>query len=334
MALPSPDPKFDLRGIDAEVNSLHFSCMVHRPSQPLLFSGSSNGLVHVWNLNTRRSETVLSGHQGKSIYWLHTLFHNRELLLSQGRDLQIRTWNLAEGRREEIDSVPVESVGFCKCSLLKTESCLLAMPGKDSSQVQVLDLNSKKIVSSMKLSTDNQWGMAMCMKLWQPISGPSPLLLVGYEDGSVALWNVLEHRLMSRLTCHMEPVMSLDFDCLKARGASGSSERVLNVWSLDEQQNLKAYKTQELVNPGISDVVLRQDRKILATAGWDHRIRVFGWKRMKPLAVLQYHSAIVHCVSFSDHLTPEDRLLAAGSKDHLISLCLKFCLEYGYIHHS
>ncbi|XP_053557901.1 guanine nucleotide-binding protein subunit beta-like protein 1 isoform X2 [Bombina bombina] len=277
MAVPPPDPKFDLRGICAEVNCLHFSCKAQVPCLPLLFSG-------------------------------------------QGRDQQVHTWNLAEGRNEVIESISLECVGFCKCSLLKTSCCLLALPTGESAKIDVLDLHSKKRVSSVIPNSDSRWGMAMCMKLWEPESGSSPLLLVGYEDGSVVLWNVLEHKFLSRLVCHKEPVMSLDFDSEKARGASGSSEKILSVWSLDEQQNLKAYTTQEIINPGVADVVLRQDRKILATAGWDHRVRIFGWKKMKPLAVLQYHSATVHCVSFSDHANPTDRLVAAGSKDQRISL--------------
>ncbi|XP_063820821.1 guanine nucleotide-binding protein subunit beta-like protein 1 isoform X1 [Pseudophryne corroboree] len=318
MTLPPPDPKFDLRGASGEISCLHFSCNVDKPCPPLLFSGSSSGQIHVWNLNTRRAETVLNGHNGKSVYWIHTL-HNRDSLMSQGRDLQICKWNLSQGRNEVTDSIAVDSVGFCKCSLLNKEHCLLAMPGRESSQVQVLDLASKKIMSSMDPAAD-RFGMAMCMKLWQPKSGSSPLLIVGYEDGSVALWNVLEHRMMSRLVCHKEPVISLDFDCMSDRGVSGSAEKILSAWILDEQQNLKNYKVQELVNPGIADITIRQDKKILATGGWDYRVRVFGWKKMKPLAVLQYHSASVHCVSFSDHIIPEERLLAAGSKDQRISL--------------
>ncbi|XP_072000590.1 guanine nucleotide-binding protein subunit beta-like protein 1 isoform X2 [Engystomops pustulosus] len=319
MSLPPPDPKFDLRGIGAHVNCLHFSCNVQKPCPPLLFSGSSIGEIHVWNLNTRRAESVLDGHGGKSIFWVHNLT-DRERLMSQGRDLQICTWNLAEGRNTVLGSIPLDSVGFCKCSLLNTERCLLAIPGKESSQVQVIDVETKKTVSSMAPEEDGKWGMAMCMKLWQPKSGSGPLLFVGYEDGSIALWNVLEHRLMRRHLFHKEPVMSLDFDCDNARGVSGSSENILNVWNLDEQQDLKTYKAQELVNPGIADVRIRQDKKILATAGWDYRVRIFGWKKVKPLAVLQYHTSTVHCVSFSDHIIPEERLLAAGSKDQRISL--------------
>lgn len=75
-----------------------------------------------------------------------------------------------------------------------------------------------------------------------------------------------------------------------------------------------------LVNPGVSQLCGRGDGKLLASAGWDHRVRVFGWKKLRPLAVLQYHSDMVQSVAFSDHQDPRQRLLAAGSKDQRISL--------------
>lgn len=75
-----------------------------------------------------------------------------------------------------------------------------------------------------------------------------------------------------------------------------------------------------LVNPGVSQLCLRGDGKLLASAGWDHRVRLFGWKKLQPLAVLQYHTDMVQSVAFSDHQDPRQRLLAAGSKDQRISL--------------
>lgn len=75
-----------------------------------------------------------------------------------------------------------------------------------------------------------------------------------------------------------------------------------------------------LVNPGVSQLCIRGDGKLLASAGWDHRVRVFGWKKLRPLAVLQYHTDMVLSVAFSDHQDPRQRLLAAGSKDQRISL--------------
>lgn len=75
-----------------------------------------------------------------------------------------------------------------------------------------------------------------------------------------------------------------------------------------------------LVNPGVSKLSLRGDNKLLASAGWDHRVRLFAWKKLRPLAVLQYHTDMVTSVAFSDHQDPGHRLLAAGSKDQRISL--------------
>ncbi|XP_077164166.1 guanine nucleotide-binding protein subunit beta-like protein 1 isoform X2 [Paroedura picta] len=288
MALPPPDPQFVLRGASDAVNTLCFHCADPKPELPILFSGSSDGQIHIWNLKTRRMDRTLNGHGGKSVIWVKTL-GDRNTLLSQGRDQNVCLWDLAEGRKDVTETVCTEHVGFCKCSLLKVAErrWLMAMPGKD---------------------------------LEEPSVGASPSLLAGYEDGSVVLWNVSMGKRQSRLACHQEPVMALDFDSEKAKGVSGSSEKRLCVWRPNEQQNLEVQQTHELTNPGIAGVTLRPDKKILATAGWDHRVRLFGWKKLKPLAVLDYHTATVHCVAFSDHGQPSQGLMAAASKDRRISV--------------
>lgn len=83
---------------------------------------------------------------------------------------------------------------------------------------------------------------------------------------------------------------------------------------------LQLQESVKLVNPGVSQLCIRSDGKLLASAGWDHRVRIFGWKKLRPLAVLQYHTDMVLSVAFSDPLDPRQRLLAAGSKDQRISL--------------
>lgn len=46
--------------------------------------------------------------------------------------------------------------------------------------------------------------------------------------------------------------MSLDFDSEKAKGISGSSEKVLSIWSLNEQQNLQV----SAIGPSLSFIPL------------------------------------------------------------------------------
>ena len=57
----------------------------------------------------------------------------------------------------------------------------------------------------------------------------------------------------------------------------------------------------------------------MATAGWDSRIRLFGVKKLRPLAVLDLHKESIQSVTFS-----LDGTLAAGSKDKTISLWILY----------
>ena len=54
---------------------------------------------------------------------------------------------------------------------------------------------------------------------------------------------------------------------------------------------------------------------VLFTSRWFFRIRVFGWKKLKPLAILKYHKQVVNNVCFS-----KGHLIAAASKDGNISI--------------
>ena len=73
----------------------------------------------------------------------------------------------------------------------------------------------------------------------QAESSSHPLLLAGYEDGSLALWDVSTRKVCSRVACHSEPVMGLALDPRWARGVSGSAEKALAVWSLEGPQALQ-----------------------------------------------------------------------------------------------
>ena len=121
--------------------------------------------------------------------------------------------------------------------------------------------------------------------------------------------------------------MDLDFK-EKVGGVAGSSESCLALFDLDLQavySNVVCFlipfqmtvksSSIELPGAGVSDVAFRKDSAIFASAGWDHRVRVFS-RTGKPLAILKFHSATVSCVDFS----PNTKLLASGSQDKRIAL--------------
>lgn len=158
-------------------------------------------------------------------------------------------------------------------------------------------------------------GMCMIISKSTTLMSDWPRILIGYEDGSIALWDVKNSTMLSILKVHKEAVMSLVFSMEQNKGFSGSVDEVLASWKILETGELEKYPDTKLTNSGLCDIRIRPDNKIVATGGWDSRIRLFNFKKLKPLAVLTYHSESVQCIDFSI-----DNLLACGSKDRHISL--------------
>uniref|UniRef100_T1JIV4 Anaphase-promoting complex subunit 4-like WD40 domain-containing protein n=1 Tax=Strigamia maritima TaxID=126957 RepID=T1JIV4_STRMM len=113
--------------------------------------------------------------------------------------------------------------------------------------------------------------------------------------------------------------MCLDLDGQGQKGVSGSPDDQLCVWNL----NLEEFKCtrKQITNPGVASVRIRQDGRVLGVGGWDSRIRIFSWKSLKPLAVLDFHTKTIQCIEFSKGAVGDyGILMAAGSNDEKISL--------------
>lgn len=56
---------------------------------------------------------------------------------SQGRDLQLCVWDLAEGRNAVVDAVRLENMGFCRASVLGEgpQRWMVAVPGRGNDEV-------------------------------------------------------------------------------------------------------------------------------------------------------------------------------------------------------
>ena len=88
-------------------------------------------------------------------------------------------------------------------------------------------------------------------------------------------------------SCLMSDLLDIFLVC-GAETFSTSAENLLQKMSIDVSKNaLVMKKSKEFKEPGVSDLAVRGDGKIVATAGWDKKIRVFSTKTCRPLAVLQ-----------------------------------------------
>ncbi|XP_046548568.1 guanine nucleotide-binding protein subunit beta-like protein 1 [Haliotis rubra] len=308
MASPPPDPSFILRGASSPITSLAFS------TPQTLYSGTLDGKVLQWSLDTRRVQSTVDDHAGHTVLWVCPL--SEECLLSQGRDGFVKSWQYGDGSLTNTGHMRCATMGFCGSSVvLRNNSQLVATPSEAASQVDVYDIHTKHCVMSLKPDCSSQ-KVGICMSIKTASQSEGNQILIGYENGSITLWDLRTQKCASTLDrLHGDSVMCMGFSANSRKGISGSVDKKLICWSVDAESHLEKTSELDITNPGLNDIVVRTDEKIVACAGWDNNIRLFSWKKIKPLAVLSYHRDSAQCLAFS-----QDNLLACGSKDQLISV--------------
>ncbi|KAL4233321.1 Guanine nucleotide binding protein (G protein) [Mactra antiquata] len=304
MSRSTPDPIYVLRGTDSPVAYLKFIDIDN------LLSGSYNGTIYIWCMDSKRIKYKISAHPDTSVLYCECI--DKSCVITQGRSGVIKKWMITESEWKETGTLQCLEMGFCRCCIINNRT--LAAPSSITSEVIVYDLDTLKVIS--QLSPDSSNGkLGMCMNIKNGDGNiDERRILIGYEDGSIALWDLRNKKIVDKLKVHHDSVMCLDYSPDINKGFSGSVNEEIKSWTICENK-LSELSSVQTTNDGFNDVIIRSDGKILATAGWDGNIRVFGTKRLKPLAVLDYHKESVQCLTFS-----EDNILACGSKDTLISL--------------
>lgn len=140
----------------------------------------------------------------------------------------------------------------------------------------------------------------MAVELFYNPSLDAVMAAVGYEDGSLLFWTLVSDTtsnsnapsIVAQSKPHKEPVMALTIDSSGCAGVCGSAEDRIVLFDLNKEEEgqgikMKIRRQIELGKEGISDVDVRGDGKIMASAGWDGRVRVYKYSSGKPLAVLK-----------------------------------------------
>ncbi|CAF2147911.1 unnamed protein product [Brassica rapa subsp. narinosa] len=374
---PPPDPVAVLRGHRHSVMDVSF-----HPSKSLLFTGSADGELRIWD--TIQHRTVSSA-------WAHSRANGvlavaaspwlgENKIISQGRDGTVKCWDIEDGglSRDPLLVLNTSAYHFCKFSLVKKPKASLkeaeghsknrdeqdagdtcnvqctddsegsvgdsdllqvtdgdhaeratyvAVAGEEPTEVEIWDLNTRSKIIQLPQATPDESasastkgrGMCMAVQLFSPPESQGFLhVLAGYEDGSTLLWDIRNPKIpLTSVRFHSEPVLSLSVASSCDGGISGGADDKIVMYNINHSTgSLTLRKEIILERPGISGTSIRPDGKIAATAGWDHRVRVYNYRKGSPLAILKYHGATCNAVSYS----PDCELMASASEDATVAL--------------
>jgi len=315
----------------------------------LLFSGSTNGSLKLWNLKTKRTAVVNQAHE-KSVTELlscSTTFINT-VVASQGRDGYIRLFDVETFGKDSDSTFGIDTKceSFCKFSFAEEgTSILFGCSTNIAEEVAIWDYKCPANEPISKLpapSLDNdlkKYGMCMQIRLHRNKTTRRLLLTCLYESGYLATADVGERKWITGQGLDLSRTnespegssVALSFDiCVPksrkqgdgtqmARGISGGSGSALTSFTMGKDSSTVG-KSFELPPhcKGCSSIKIRPDQKIVAVAGWDNNVHVYGWKKLQYLGSLSHHRGSVQSLAYGFHAGK--MILASGASDGHIAL--------------
>ena len=231
-----------------------------------------------------------------------------------------------------LHSLAVNGLNFCGfASHASDDALLVAVPGASDGAIAVYSLPGETMHSHIVAGTHAKVGMLMALSLSRDAAGL--VLVAGYEGGQTVAWRYAgSWTEMHRTAARTQPVLSLALNPDSTAFYSSGADAGLARHALDGE--LQSVNTKHAGQQGLA---VRSDGRIIATAGWDGRGRVYSARTLEEVAVLAWHKEGCYATAFA-HVREESNAstttvaqrrankartthyLALGSKDGKVSL--------------
>ncbi|CAF0769823.1 unnamed protein product [Brachionus calyciflorus] len=306
---PPPNPLFILQN-SKPINCVLFSIY----NKNLLYTGNRNGDFNIFDLKLRRSVFIMNL-SDEAILSITEI--DADNILTHSRNGQIFKWTRIDPKSWKPKCIyHKEAYTFCQFQL-SCDKTKLFLPSTESGLIEAIDLTENKRLFELRSNGDlkSNRGMVMCIKIIN-----TQLFLNGFENGEIVLFDLSNQLEKSSINLfNGQPVLSFDFDSKNMIGIAGSAESELKQFSLLNENLEYCFQggpSVQITNPGVNFIKIRlSDSLIFACGCWDSRIRIFSLKKMRLLAVLDFHKEAINSIDFSI-----DNLMSAGSSDGIISI--------------
>ncbi|MCY7331885.1 MAG: WD40 repeat domain-containing protein [Pseudanabaena sp. CAN_BIN31] len=305
---------------------------------------AKNTTIALWDLQGNLLTSVIA--HDKELYNVR-FSPNGKYLLTSGRDETVKLWQIVDQNRQ------IELVRTFKGNLTDILSLNFSADGEriaigaQDGSIQILNLNgtlemklgghiegvfdvnfspnSRYLLSASKDRTVRLWDLkatllntiyAHTSSIWSVNFSPDGKMFAsGSVDKSVRLWNA-DGTFRQELKGHEDTVYGVSFSADGTKLVSASNDKTVRIW------DSKTGKLLHLLNihgAGLIYATFSPDQKILATLGWDKKIKLWQWNNNdypQLLHVLEGHTGTVWSIAFS----PDGKSLASTSNDRTVRI--------------
>ncbi len=296
-----------LTGHSQDVRSVAVS-----PDGMAIASGSFDGTIKIWNLETGALIRTLTGHSdaGEMVSSV-AIAPNGTLLASSsnGYGGTIKIWNLSTG---ELIYTLVDQPSGISSIAISPDSQLLAS-GSEEGNIQLWKLDSGEPLGIFSGHLGTVFSVVF--------SPDGKTLASGSQDGSIKLWAIANQPSESglvqtenqQLSGHVGTVFSVAFSPNGKMLASGSADNTIKLWDLSKGQEMRSFSGHAGT---MFSVAFSPDGNTIAGGTLTGRIKLWNLASGELVETLSGHSRWVESIVFS----PDGDRLASGSGDRTIRI--------------
>src|ERR671932_486535 len=287
-------------------DSTSFSPVAISPDGKTLASGSEDGTIKLWDLQTGKLRNTLkrppsSDKRSKSVRAI-AFSPDGQSLASGGKDNGIKIWNLGSGTLLHTLS---EKSNWISALAISPDSQTLVCGDADgyitignlrTGELQNFFAGHSTLVDSLAISPDGQTAVS------------------GSDDKTIKVWEIKTGQLIHTLsTPDSRRVFAVAISPDGEKIASGGEDGVVRLWNLGSG---KLIQSLPVGSASINVVAYRANGHTLVSGRNDGTIRLWDVRTGKVLRTMPGHSGPVYSLAFS----PDGQTLVSSSKDETIKI--------------
>jgi len=249
------------------------------PDGRFAISGSWDGTLRVWDLESGQSVRTLAGH----VHWVTgvAVTPDGTRAISASSDRTLRVWDLEsgqsmrtlEGHKDRVNAVAVTPDGT------------RAVSASSDQTLRVWDLESGRLVRNLKGHADVVHAVA--------ITADGHVAISGSADHTLRVWDLEGGQLVRTLVGHMDGVNAVVAMPDGRRALSASADQTLRLWNLETGQSVR---TLEGHTSSVTAVMLMPDGRRAISGSADHTLRTWDLESGRLMRTLEGHTDWVTAV--------------------------------------